>query len=337
MSAYLNFVGANWVLNSCSNPNLSPSGELPMLRDGTRPIAGVANIFAHLKTRGLDLDAHLTAEESAHCISYIALIEDRLYDALLQDRVKRRLKAYRMMLDQDGQAVNEVYLMARDCFKALADKLGDQKYFLGDLPTSLDAVAYGHLAIHAIPSLTNPRLFSLLTFEFPTLIAYISRIQEHLFSTPPQPSPHVVPAVLLRDVMSNPSSYFARAWEGVVGFVGRINRNVEEDKKESQDGESEERKLSPQEEAIRAERRDTFFKIVSVVGAVAFFVGYIVKNGIVQISVVDEEEEVVEEDQEVDEETEKERQTEGADENVIYLDEEGNVVQEDDAVDPDEE
>ncbi|KAJ3295222.1 hypothetical protein HDU76_006879 [Blyttiomyces sp. JEL0837] len=167
VQAYLNLVGANWVLNSCSNPNLSPSGELPMLRDGTRPIAGVANIFAHLKTRGLDLDAHLTAEESAHCISYIALIEDRLYDALLynhwidsanfakttrptyskalgwikrtyipyqlQDRVKRRLKAYRMMLDQDGQAVNEVYLMARDCFKALADKLGDQKYFLGDL------------------------------------------------------------------------------------------------------------------------------------------------------------------------------------------------------------
>ncbi len=49
-------------------------------------------------------------------------------------------------------------------------------------PSTLDAIAFGHLAIHAFPSLSQPKLFSILTFEAPNLIAFVDRMKVQLFN-----------------------------------------------------------------------------------------------------------------------------------------------------------
>jgi hypothetical protein len=51
-------------------------------------------------------------------------------------------------------------------------------------PTKLDAIAFGHLAFHAYPSLLESRLFSILTFEAPNLISFVARIKERYFNEP---------------------------------------------------------------------------------------------------------------------------------------------------------
>lgn len=48
----------------------------------------------------------------------------------MKDRVKQRL-SHLKKTKVNGELVNEVYITARDCYRALADKLGDKKYFYG--------------------------------------------------------------------------------------------------------------------------------------------------------------------------------------------------------------
>ncbi|KAJ3212597.1 Metaxin-3 [Dinochytrium kinnereticum] len=286
-----------------------------MLRDGIRPIAGTPYIFAYLKKKGFDLDSHLSASEYAQCQSYIALIEEKLYDALLynrwldldnfsdstrpvmvhslswvsrhylpsqlRDRAKERLRGYRMMLDHDGDLVNEVSDDAKG------------PTLMRNSPTSLDAVAFGHLSMHAVPSIKNPRLFSLLTFEFPTLIAYCDRLKQHLFEVPPRPSPNVRPPNLLLHVARNPRVYASWAYESAGRWMSRIARDKPAEQKSEADASADGKKkeYTEKEELVRASRRDAFYRAMSVVAGLGLFIGYIVYHGIVQISVEEEEEE----------------------------------------------
>ncbi|KAJ3186796.1 Metaxin-3 [Irineochytrium annulatum] len=214
----------------------------------------------------------------------------------LRQKAQSRLKRYRIMLDVDGEAVNEVYLMARDIFKSLAAKLGDKPFFMGTHPTSLDAIAFGHLSMHAIPSLKNPRLFSILTFEFPTLIAYCDRVQKSLFATPPKLSPNIRPVSFLSDVVQRPSHYAREAWTVVARwgakFTSEPSNGGGSGVETGADGASgatdkEKKKSSESEELVRAERREAFYRLLSAVSAVAAFGAYVAYQGIIRIETVD--------------------------------------------------
>lgn len=160
----------------------------------------------------------------------------------------------------------QVYLDARECYNALAHKLGDQRYFFGDKPSSLDAIAFGHLALHSIPSLAEPTLFTILTFEFPTLLAYCERMRSTLFTSPLRPSPNLRPSYLLKDIIRSPGTYIRCLFSGDHRPVATKEKTAEE----------------------REKRMKT---ALSVIGAVGFFVGYIWYNGIIEIRFDDEEEE----------------------------------------------
>ncbi|KNC97072.1 uncharacterized protein SPPG_07468 [Spizellomyces punctatus DAOM BR117] len=288
IETYLQFAEANWVVNECNDTGVSPTGELPMLRDGPlEPVVGTSKIISHLKKKGLDLDSHLTAKEQAECLAYTSLIEDKLYDALLyswwlevnnaakstkpaiakslrgwagmrvpgqlQRKAEARLRKYR-----DSQ---QVYSVARECYQALSHKLGEKEYFFGKDPSSLDAIAFGHLALHAIPALAEPTLFSILTFEFPTLYAYCERVRKTCFKKPLRPSPNLRPSYLLTDIIKSPTTYIRSL------FMRR--------------------QVVPAE---KAKQEDHIKTALSVLGAVGFFVGYIWYHGIIQISYDDDEE-----------------------------------------------
>ncbi|KAJ3289015.1 metaxin 1 [Rhizoclosmatium sp. JEL0117] len=344
IQCYLSLSCANWFSTTSADPKISPSGELPLLRDGTIPVAGTANIIRHLKRKGYDLDANLTPLQLAQSNSYINLIETKLYEArlhtlfmdaknynedtlrvyskqldlmrrfyvpeILKKRVVGRLVGYRMMLDDEGKLVNEVYLNAKDVFQALNDKLGDQLFFFGDKPTTLDAVAYAHLSLHALPLLSNPKLNAILTFNFPNLTTYITRMQAAMtLYPPPTPAPSPPPLHIL-SFLTNPTASFAALYAASKQRVIALTSPAPL----SGDPETDLR-----EKRRREERVDLFYKWGSVVAAVGFFVGYVVVNGIVQFGEVEEG----------DEEEEVEAEEKGGDgyrgDEAVYVDEDGNV------------
>ena len=51
IEAYLGLCDVRWVLNTVSNPLISPSGELPLLKIDGEPIAGTSSIIKVLKLR----------------------------------------------------------------------------------------------------------------------------------------------------------------------------------------------------------------------------------------------------------------------------------------------
>ncbi|KAI8833212.1 hypothetical protein BC829DRAFT_448769 [Chytridium lagenaria] len=250
---------------------------------------------ALIYNRWLDLEnfADSTRPVMVHSLSWIS----RHYlPSQLRERARQRLRGYRMMPDADGELVNEVYLIARECYKALAAKLGDKPYFLGDHPTSLDAVAFGYLSMHCIPSFKNPRLFSLLTFEFPTLIAYCDRLNRQLFAVPPRTSPNVRPPNLLLHFARNPRSYFVHAYQSAQTWLDRVGGNapssLESSSTTATEGDEKsaaDKTYSDKQELVRASRRDAFYKTMSVVTALGMFVGYILYHGIIEVVEVEED------------------------------------------------
>lgn len=153
----------------------APKGKLPYIEDNGKIIADSSFILNYLKSSYADsLDSSLNPEEKAIAHAFIKMIEENLYWVLVYARWK--LDNNRAILNTtffDGipfplnkmiafiaykdvmkalhkQGIGRhsdaevVELGCRD-LQALSDFLGDKPYFMGDKPTSLDAVAYGIL------------------------------------------------------------------------------------------------------------------------------------------------------------------------------------------------
>ncbi|KAJ3070427.1 metaxin 1 [Podochytrium sp. JEL0797] len=354
IQCYLSLSCVNWISTKSSNPGISPSGELPLLRDSTIPVAGTANIIRHLKRKGYDLDANLTPLQIARSSSYITLIETKLYEArlhtlfmdaknysedtlrvyskqldfmrrfyfpeILKKRVVGRLAGYRMMLDDNQELVNEVYLNAKDVFQALSSKLGDQLFFFGEKPTTLDAIAYAHLTLFALPILSNPKLNAILTFHFPNLTAYITRMQNTMtLYPPPTPSPSPPPLHIV-SFLTNPTASFAALYAATKIRLTALTTTPEP--VSSGDPEADQAELRKREARV-----DAFYKWSSVIGAVAFFVGYVIANGIVQIDFGEEEAN----EAEVVDGRKEDEEGDGFDGTAsVYVDEDGNVYSDED-------
>lgn len=104
----------------------------------------------------------------------------------------------------------------------------------------------------------------MLTYEFPTLLAFCNRIQERAFADPLQVSPRTRPFLsdVLKDLVCNPLSY--------VEFIAS----------------GFQKKLSVKKDQITKEERiATFWKYASVIGSVGFFISYVVRNKLISISV----------------------------------------------------
>jgi metaxin len=194
----------------------------------------------------------------------------------LAEQAKARLAGYRK-IQVDDTKIPEVYMNARRIYKQLALKLGNQDFFYGsrqvfnqstyvERPSSLDAVAFAHLSLHAYPSMANPKLFAMLSFEFPTLISYCDRIKQAYFSVPPTPSPTDRNSIRnsVYDFISAPWTTVERWWTG--SAKNPINKS-------------------------REQRVEDFWRILSIAGGLGFFIGYVAYNGIVRVVHEEEEEE----------------------------------------------
>jgi glutathione S-transferase len=192
------------------NPNKGPKKKIPFIVDGDVAMGDSQLILEHLtRTRGDVVDAHLSPEERARGHAIRRMVEEGLYF----------VNVYQRWVDDAGWAVvgpvflgflpslvrvtvapiirsgvrkhlhgqgiarhrpDEIATVGEDDVRALSLLLGDQPFFLGDRPSSVDASVYGIThGMHKIP-LDEP--VSELIRELPNLAAYDQRMTKLCFA-----------------------------------------------------------------------------------------------------------------------------------------------------------
>ncbi|KAM4601175.1 metaxin-1a [Polymixia lowei] len=181
--AYAKFAGAPLKLHKISNPWRSPAGSLPALRTNQKDsLSRPSDIIIHLRKQKYNADYDLSAKEGADTLAFISLIEEKLMPALiyafwiepknyveltrrwyaehipfplnffLPGRMQRKqLDKLRLVKGNEGleageELEKELYRDAVECMNLLSQRLGSNKFFFGDSPSSLDAYVFGHLA-----------------------------------------------------------------------------------------------------------------------------------------------------------------------------------------------
>ncbi|HVT34059.1 MAG TPA: glutathione S-transferase family protein, partial [Nevskiaceae bacterium] len=144
--------------------------------DGDTLIADSHSIIDHLaRTRGKDLDAHLSARERAQALAWERLLAEHLYWSMVyfrwvDDSGWQRIRKYffspipapvRPLVEFAARrgtraqtrghglgrhAPQEIVRRAGEDIDALAAQLGEQPFLVGAQPTRLDATAYALLA-----------------------------------------------------------------------------------------------------------------------------------------------------------------------------------------------
>ncbi|KAI7899654.1 Tom37 C-terminal domain-containing protein [Cokeromyces recurvatus] len=83
IESYLRLIQQSYTIVRCNDPQQSPTGELPLLKNGSAWIAGVDRILAHLAHCNKDANKNLLPEQKAEYLAYSALVQDKLYDCML--------------------------------------------------------------------------------------------------------------------------------------------------------------------------------------------------------------------------------------------------------------
>jgi len=212
LETYLRMAGLPYECPRGADLRKSPKGKLPYIEDGSKCVADSSFIIEYLKqTYGDTLDAQLSERERAQALAIRRLIEENLYWAAIYARwiedqgfaATRKVffdgmppplkqlvphlarRAIRQELYGHGMGRHsreEIYAIGCQDIRALAQLLGDQPYFMGDNPTSLDATAYAFIA-----NLLNSPVASPLTDEakkHANLDAYCQRMKARYFTQP---------------------------------------------------------------------------------------------------------------------------------------------------------
>ncbi|XP_039608227.1 metaxin-1-like [Polypterus senegalus] len=181
--AYARFSGAPLKVHKITNPWKSPTGGLPALKtkdDGY--ISQPHKMIIHFRKQKYNADYDLSAKEGADTLAFICLMEEKFLPALIYTLwvdsknyvdVTRRwyaenipfplnfflpnrmhssfLDRLRLIKGDNGlepgeEAEKELYRDAVECMTLLSQRLGNQTFFFGQSPSSLDAHVFGLLA-----------------------------------------------------------------------------------------------------------------------------------------------------------------------------------------------
>ena len=194
----------------------APKGKVPWIDDDGDIIADSSAIIDHLKKRyGDPLDGELDASQRALALLMQRTMEEHTYFAIgylrwASDTAWPHLKAVfapmlpRMLMALILPAIRKSVIksfraqgmgrhnkeeilgrMRRD-LDSLTEFLGDQPFFLGDEPTSIDAVMYGFLPqVLETPWDSEEKA---LVREYKPLLAFTDRMKERYWSGSESPS-----------------------------------------------------------------------------------------------------------------------------------------------------
>lgn len=218
--AYSKFSGAPLKWRKTNWP-WSRYGHLPVFRHGSKvTLTLFDDIVSHLQKQNYNADDGLSPRQCSDIIAYTALLRDKLYPALLylwwvdeknyteltrpwyakvlrfplnyflpgrQQRAARKtisaLWNSEDMLEVQVEA--SVFKDAQECLNLLSHRLGENEFFFGKNPCSLDAIVFGFLAPLLKAPFPNASLQSHLKSCL-NLSQFVTRILQKYFPMSPQ-------------------------------------------------------------------------------------------------------------------------------------------------------
>ncbi|KAL9966801.1 hypothetical protein ACROYT_G024922 [Oculina patagonica] len=173
--AYLKFCGLAHEVKCRRNVEfMSPTGNVPFLKADRELIGDFQGVASYIEAKGFSTSADLEMKDRAEMKAYISLIENSLIPAELymlwwkkdwavrtrrqygsqfpvplnlvlsyrkQWQVCQQLKAAGWHHKTEAEVLEE---FKRTC-QALSEKLGNNRFFINDRPTEVDALVFGHL------------------------------------------------------------------------------------------------------------------------------------------------------------------------------------------------
>ncbi|XP_041371653.1 metaxin-2-like isoform X2 [Gigantopelta aegis] len=214
VKTFLHMCGLNFQVELRANAEeMSPSGKVPFLHCGPFLVSELDPIIGFVHTKGFLLSRDLSEAERSEMRAYMALVENilvkaELYLAWIDKTVsnevtkprygyvhpwplktilpwKKQREVY-AMLDSAGWAKKTILQVCdevRTCCQALSERLDKQPYFLGDRPTEVDALVFGHLYT-LLTTYLPERRFAEIIEEFKNLTAFVQRIDNKFFKIP---------------------------------------------------------------------------------------------------------------------------------------------------------
>jgi glutathione S-transferase len=207
LETYLRMAGLPFEIPTATLDHLrrAPLGKMPYIEDEGRILADSSFIIDDLKSRyGDPLDAWMSAPERATALAFQRLLEENLYWAVVYTRwvepqgwemtreaffgklpaplkwIVPPLARRGLIKELHGHGMGrhsreEILAIGRRDITALADFLDDKAFFMGDLPSSLDACAYGFLANLLWAPLASE--LKLHAQKYPQLLAFCERLR----------------------------------------------------------------------------------------------------------------------------------------------------------------
>lgn len=206
---YLRMAGLPYECPRGADLRKAPKGKLPYIEDDGVTVADSAFIIDYLKRKyGDPLDAHLSAAERAAALACQRMLEENTYWAVLYFRwideagwgltreaffdwmrpplrwivpaVARRMVRRELHGHGMGRHTrDEIVAIGKRDLTASADLLGNQPFFMGAQPSSLDATAYAFLAnVLQVPAESPLKTHAR---QFPQLEAYCQRMQAQYY------------------------------------------------------------------------------------------------------------------------------------------------------------
>jgi glutathione S-transferase len=187
------------------NPAAGPKGKVPFIDDDGLLLGDTVLILEHLKkTRGVDLDRHLSPLQKAQSHALQRMLEERLYWACVYSRWMEPANApdflailfapvpwpIRALITRQARGTvetvlhhhglgrhsrEEIYALGVSDIGALAQVLGDQDFLFGVSPSIADATAFGMLINIVGPDIPSPLKDAVAAN--PLLMVYVSRMQ----------------------------------------------------------------------------------------------------------------------------------------------------------------
>lgn len=210
VETYLRMAGLEFQTVNGANPRSAPNQKLPYIEDGGKVIGDSGFIIEYLDaTYGIDFDGALSSRQRAYALALRRLIEEHLYFAMVHVRwmdenawpeirrayfgrlppvvrdivpliARRTVRTELWGQGMGRHAADKVVHLAEADLDALADALGDSRYFMGLSPTSVDATAYAFLENLLAPPLDNPIRRAAQAHD--NLVTYTRRMREQFYA-----------------------------------------------------------------------------------------------------------------------------------------------------------
>mmetsp|Transcript_38516 Transcript_38516/g.94748 ORF Transcript_38516/g.94748 Transcript_38516/m.94748 type:complete len:314 (-) Transcript_38516:362-1303(-) len=204
VQAYMRLAGVRFISDQSTSAAMASYDTPVMVVDDEHVFTGSDEIIQHLRTEGSDLDSTLGQQDRAEVFAFASMVEGQLLSAMLYDwwmvddnyyqvikpvyaaaaafpasillpwSISRRMKGrLGHPTADDGELL---YRQAAACYSALAARLGTQPFFFGELPSTLDAVVFAHLATHLHAPMPSPARLSSMIQKHSNLVHFVERI-----------------------------------------------------------------------------------------------------------------------------------------------------------------